>query len=168
MVLISGSCDQKDFGKGDFQELDQIAAVKPFAKFAAKATDISEIPRLVLAVLRRAVSGRPGGCYLDLPTDVLHQTVAESEAEKILSAAAEGEDVPTGSVAGEEPEIGKAVALLGSAQRPLVVFGKGAAFASAEGELKKLINTTGIPFLPTPMGKGLEPDTHELAATAAR
>lgn len=172
MVLISGSCDQKDFGKGDFQELDQIAAVKPFAKFAAKATDISEIPRLVLAVLRRAVSGRPGGCYLDLPTDVLHQTVTESEAEKILSdaaaAAAGEEDVPTGSVAVEAPEIGNAVALLRSAQRPLVVFGKGAAFARAEGELKKLVDTTGIPFLPTPMGKGLVPDTHELAATAAR
>ncbi|EXC20554.1 2-hydroxyacyl-CoA lyase [Morus notabilis] len=62
----------------------------------------------------------------------------------------------------------RAVSLLRMAERPLIVFGKGAAFARAEGELKKLVERTGIPFLPTPMGKGLLPDTHELAATAAR
>ncbi|KAA8547762.1 hypothetical protein F0562_004191 [Nyssa sinensis] len=84
MVMISGSCDQKDVGRGDFQELDQVAAVKPFSKFSAKATDIKEIPNCVFTVLDRATSGRPGGCYLDIPSDVLHQTVTESEAEKLL------------------------------------------------------------------------------------
>lgn len=166
MVMISGSCDQKDFGRGDFQELDQIAAVKPFSKFSAKATDIKEIPRLVFEVLRHAVSGRPGGCYLDIPTDVLHQTVSESEAIRILDAAEAAAESP--KVTKETLEIEKAVSLLRHAQRPLVVFGKGAAYARAEDELRKLTEKTGIPFLPTPMGKGLLPDTHELAATAAR
>ncbi|XP_058087592.1 2-hydroxyacyl-CoA lyase [Magnolia sinica] len=166
MVMISGSCDQKDFGKGDFQELDQIGAVKPFSKLSVKAKDITEIPHLVFEVVRCAVSGRPGGCYLDLPTDVLHQTVTESEAAKILAAAASSESV--GPETSEPVEIGKAVDLLRHAERPLIVFGKGAAFSRAENELKKLIEKTGIPFLPTPMGKGLVSDTHELAATAAR
>ncbi|KAM0944298.1 putative oxalyl-CoA decarboxylase [Dioscorea sansibarensis] len=166
LLMISGSCDQKDFGKGDFQELDQIAAVKPFVKFSAKATDISQIPRLVFDALHHSISGRPGGCYLDLPSDVLHQTISESELSKLLS---EAENSISQQSSGVKPlDIEKAVSLLRSAERPLIVFGKGAAFARAEDSLKKLVDTTGIPFLPTPMGKGLLPDTHELAATAAR
>ncbi|WOK93450.1 2-hydroxyacyl-CoA lyase [Canna indica] len=164
-VMISGSCDQADAGRGDFQELDQIEAVKPFVKFSAKATHISQIPRLVYEVLSHAVAGRPGGCYLDLPSDVLHQTISDSEANKILS---EAENPKIEEIRHEALDIDKAVSLLRTAERPLIVFGKGAAFARAEEPLKKLIETTGIPFLPTPMGKGILPDTHELAATAAR
>ncbi|XP_043699409.1 2-hydroxyacyl-CoA lyase-like [Telopea speciosissima] len=170
MIMISGSCDQKDFGRGDFQELDQIAAVKPFSKFSAKATDISQIPNHVFDVVDHSVSGRPGGCYLDIPTDILHQTVSESEASRLLSAAesSRAQLATEKAFPSLESEIRKAVSLLRSAERPLIVCGKGAAFARAENALKNLVDTTGIPFLPTPMGKGLLPDTHELAATAAR
>eukprot|EP00262_Sarcandra_glabra_P001773 TRINITY_DN11939_c1_g1_i1.p1 TRINITY_DN11939_c1_g1~~TRINITY_DN11939_c1_g1_i1.p1 ORF type:complete len:576 (-),score=61.44 TRINITY_DN11939_c1_g1_i1:474-2201(-) len=164
MIMISGSCDQKDFGRGDFQELDQIAAVKPFVKFSAKATDILEIPNHVFEVLNRAGSDRPGGCYLDVPSDVLHQTISESDAERVLTVA----ENPKIQEPLETLEIEKAVSLLRHAERPLIVFGKGAAFARAEDGLKTLIEKTGIPFLPTPMGKGLLPDTHELASTASR
>ncbi|XP_054824080.1 2-hydroxyacyl-CoA lyase [Prosopis cineraria] len=169
MVLISGSCDQKDFGRGDFQELDQIAAVKPFSKFSVKAKDIREIPNCVAQVLDWAASGRPGGCYLDLPSDVLHQKVSESEAENLLIDAEklrvkDGEGVASLQI----PKIEEVASLLRHAERPLIVCGKGAAYARAEDALKKLVESTGIPFLPTPMGKGLLPDTHELAATAAR
>lgn len=167
LVMISGSCDQRDFGRGDFQELDQVEAVKPFSKISVKATDISEIPNCVARVLNSAVSGRPGGCYFDLPSDVLHQTISESEAERLLAAA---EEFAHREVIPRVPnsQIEEAISLLKHAERPLIVFGKGAAIARAEGPLKKLVETTGIPFLPTPMGKGLLPDTHELAATAAR
>lgn len=167
MVMISGSCDQADFGRGDFQELDQVAAVKPFSKFSAKATEISEIPKCVFEVLDRALSGRPGGCYLDLPTDVLHQTVSLSEADNLLAAAENSRTKPQFPSV-DSSLIDEAVSLLRHAERPLIVFGKGAAFARAENSIKKLVESTGIPFLPTPMGKGLLPDTHELAATAAR
>lgn len=170
LIMISGSCDQKEFGRGDFQELDQIEAVKPFSKLSVKAKDIREIPDCVFRVINRAVSGRPGACYLDLPSDVLHQTIHESEAEKLLDALAENfgkkKEVAVDSVSNSDIE--KAVSLLRNAERPLIVFGKGAAFARAENALKNLVEKTGIPFLPTPMGKGLLPDTHELAATAAR
>lgn len=167
MLMISGSCDQADFGRGDFQELDQIAAVKPFSKFSVKATNINQIPSAVFQALQRAGSGRPGGCYLDIPSDVLHQTISESEAEKLLTEAeryknSDWKETIRGS------DIEEAVNLLRKAERPLIVFGKGAAISRAEDVLKKLVETTGIPFLPTPMGKGLLPDTHELAATAAR
>lgn len=167
MVLISGSSDQRDSGRGDFQELDQIEVVKPFSKFSVKAKDIKEIPSCVAKVLDHAVSGRPGGCYLDLPTDVLHQTVTESDAEKLLDEA-EKERVFEEPIVPPSTEIEKAVALLRKAERPLIVFGKGAAYGRAEGELRKFVERTGIPFLPTPMGKGLVNDDHELAASAAR
>ncbi|GMH04333.1 hypothetical protein Nepgr_006172 [Nepenthes gracilis] len=167
MVLISGSCDQRDFGRGDFQELDQIAVVKPFSKFSVKVTSIDRIPNSVFGVLDEAVSGRPGGCYLDLPSDVLHQTVSESEAENLLlSAMNSRKHEANGNI--ETIEIEKAVSALRQAERPLIVFGKGAAYAKAENELKELVESTKIPFLPTPMGKGLLPDAHDLAATAAR
>ncbi|KAI4352150.1 hypothetical protein L6164_006430 [Bauhinia variegata] len=167
VIMISGSCDQKDFGRGDFQELDQIEAVRPFSKLSVKAKDIREIPSCVAQVLDRAISGRPGGCYLDLPSDVLHQKVTESEAEKLLLEAEKErrrEEIPRV----QSSKIEEAVSLLKHAERPLIVFGKGAAYARAEGALRKLVESTGIPFLPTPMGKGLLPDSHELAATAAR
>ena len=167
MVLISGSCDQADFGRGDFQELDQVETVKPFSRFSAKATDISKIPKCVFEVLDRALAGRPGGCYLDLPTDVLHQTVSQSEAESLVAEAEKSRTKPQFPSV-ENSLIEQAVSLLRHAERPLIVFGKGAAFARAENSIKNLVESTGIPFLPTPMGKGLLPDTHELAATAAR
>ncbi|GMH19017.1 hypothetical protein Nepgr_020858 [Nepenthes gracilis] len=169
MIMISGSCDQKDFGRGDFQELDQIAAVKPFSKFSVKATSIDKIPNCVFEVLGHALLGRPGGCYLDLPSDVLHQTVSATEAEKLLVIAANyRNNEANGNVDSLKLEIEKAISALRQAERPLIVFGKGAAYAKSEDELKQLVESTGIPFLPTPMGKGLLPDNHELAATAAR
>ncbi|XP_044505838.1 2-hydroxyacyl-CoA lyase-like [Mangifera indica] len=168
MVMISGSCDQKDFGRGDFQELDQIEAVKTFSKFAVKANDIKDIPNCVAQVLDQALSGRPGGCYLDLPTDVLHQTISQSEVEELLKSAESYKSEVSTGLTPKSSEIELAVSLLREAKKPLIVFGKGAAYARAEGELRKLVKSTGIPFLPTPMGKGLLPDTHELAASAAR
>ncbi|KAG8384123.1 hypothetical protein BUALT_Bualt04G0085600 [Buddleja alternifolia] len=169
MVMISGSSDQSCTGRGDFQELDQIAAVKPFSKFSAKATDITKIPSSVFSVVDWAVAGRPGGTYLDLPTDVLHQTIERSEAEKLITLAlnSRNKDLIEKPLISSS-EIQKAVGLLRKAERPLIVFGKGAAYARAENALRKLVESTGIPFLPTPMGKGLISDTHELAATAAR
>ncbi|RVX14873.1 2-hydroxyacyl-CoA lyase [Vitis vinifera] len=79
VVMISGSCNQADFGRGDFQKLDKVAAVEPFSKFSAKATDISQIPKSLFKVLDQALSGRR--LVLDLSNDILHQTVSLSEAE---------------------------------------------------------------------------------------
>ncbi|KAL6587866.1 hypothetical protein OROMI_000844 [Orobanche minor] len=169
MVMISGSSDQSFTGSGDFQELDQISAVKPFSKFSAKATNISLVPASVFSVIDWAVAARPGGTYLDLPSDVLHQTLDESEAQRLITEALNSRNKDSiEKLSINYSEIKKAVELLRTAERPLIVFGKGAAYARAESELTKLIESTGIPFLPTPMGKGLLPDTHELAATAAR
>lgn len=173
MILVSGSSVQADIGKGDFQELDQVEIVKPFAKYAGKAHNISEIPKVVAEAVSTSVSGRPGGTYVDLPADVLHEEVTEEEAVELLADlkpyvpiwAREG---PRKDFAAGDSEISEAASLLRNAKRPLIVFGKGAAYSHAEGALKNLVETTGIPFLATPMGKGLLPDAHPLSAAAAR
>lgn len=164
---------QADVGKGDFQELDQIKAVEPFVKFAAKAQKISDVPRIVAEAVIAAVSGRPGGAYIDLPADVLHETVSAEEAEKLLESVQPylpPWELPRMLKELEAPaaDVEKAVSLLRGANRPLIVFGKGAAYARAEGTLLDLITKTRIPFLATPMGKGLVSDSHELCAAAAR
>ncbi|KAL9226521.1 hypothetical protein vseg_002327 [Gypsophila vaccaria] len=167
-VLISGSSDQRYSGRGDFQELDQLSVVAPFSKLSARPVTIEDVPGRVFEVLRRAASGRPGGTYLDLPTDVLHQTISEDEAEALIDSAEEKSSSPASARVPEVARVEEAVAAMRGAERPLIVIGKGGAYARAEKELKKLIELTGIPFLPTPMGKGMLPDDHELAATAAR
>ncbi|KAG5528029.1 hypothetical protein RHGRI_028833 [Rhododendron griersonianum] len=136
MIMISGSCDQGYFGKGDFQELDQVEAVKPFSKLSFGVRDIRDVP-------------------------------SEAEADELLVEAEKGVEKEVIGIVGQS-EIEKAVSLLRHAERPLIVFGKGAAITRAENGLKKLVETTGILFLPTPTGKGLLPNTHELAVTAAR
>lgn len=172
-IMVSGSSVQADIGKGDFQELDQLEIVKPFAKYSGKAHSIQEIPGVVAEAVAAAVSGRPGGAYVDLPSDVLHEEVSEEEAATLLGSLKPYVPVwkregPRKELAAGEEEISKAASYLRDAKKPLIVFGKGAAYAHAENSIKKLVELTGIPFLATPMGKGLLPDAHPLSAAAAR
>ncbi|CAH2057229.1 unnamed protein product [Thlaspi arvense] len=104
------------------------------AGYAASAYGyLSGRPGIMLTVIKHAYSGRPGGCYLDLPSDVLHQTITESEAEKLLIEAKNCGEEPVIETANPS-EIAKAVSLLRKAERPLIVFGKGAAISRAEME----------------------------------
>ena len=174
VIMISGSSTQADIGRGDFQELDQIEAVKPFVKFSAKAKTITDLPQIVSDAVSATIDRRPGGAYIDIPSNVLHETIPEEEAEKLLEGIEpcipiwkqpfnklEEFSAPT-------TDVENAVRLLRGAKKPLIVFGKGAAYAHAEGPLLNLIDITRIPFLPTPMGKGLISDAHPLCAAASR
>eukprot|EP00898_Chlorokybus_atmophyticus_P007872 jgi/Chlat1/8086/Chrsp75S07584 len=162
LIMLSGSTQRTNVGKGGFQELDQ-----PFCKdgqtFAIqKAADIG---KGLQQAITAAVSGRPGGVYMDLPADVLRENLPAAEVTKLLS---ELSPVSSPKQQADAAAISAAAEALRTAKRPLVVIGKGAAAAFAETELKTLVESTGIPFLPTPMGKGVLPDTHPLSATAAR
>eukprot|EP00850_Spirogloea_muscicola_P000229 SM000001S04631 [mRNA] locus=s1:1303987:1308811:- [translate_table: standard] len=173
MVMVSGSSVQADVGRGDFQELDQVAAVAPFVKAAGKVTNIKLIPQVAAEAVKAALQGRPGGAYIDIPADVLHESLLEAEAEELLAplepvlAPWEAKDPPPGLQA-DSRMLSKAVDLLCSAKKPLVVFGKGAAYARAEKAVALFVDSTGLPFLATPMGKGLLPDSHPASAAAAR
>jgi oxalyl-CoA decarboxylase len=166
MILISGSSDRSivDLEQGDYEEMDQLSAARPYAKAAYRVNQPQDIGTGIARAIRAAVSGRPGGVYLDLTAEVLGSALDVETAKKSLVKVVD--PAPPSPPAPES--VARAIELLASAQRPLVILGKGAAYARADAELRSFIETTGMPFLPMSMAKGLLPDDHAQSAAAAR
>jgi oxalyl-CoA decarboxylase len=166
MIQISGSSNRAlvDLQRGDYQDLDQLDAAKPFAKAAFRIGRIADIGRGVARAIRTAVSGRPGGVYLDIPGEVLGQAMdavgAAHTIWRVIDPAPRQLPAPDA--------VDRALDVLAQAQRPLIVLGKGAAYAQADNLIRKFVEDTGIPFLPMSMAKGLLPDSHPQSAASAR
>jgi oxalyl-CoA decarboxylase len=166
MIQISGSSQRAivDLQRGDYQDLDQLNAARPFAKAAYRIDRVEDIGRGVARAIRTAISGRPGGVYLDIPGAVLGQALdAAAAADTVWRVV---DPAPRQLPAPEA--VDRALRVLAAAQRPLIVLGKGAAYAQADNVLREFVETTGIPFLPMSMAKGLLPDSHPQSAAAAR
>lgn len=166
MIQISGSSDREiiDLQQGDYEELDQMNAAKPFVKASYRVNKPEDIGIALARAIRASVSGRPGGVYLDLTTEVLAAVMDKDAADKSIIKV---ED-PAPAQLPSQQAVNKALQLLAEAKRPLVIIGKGAAYAQADNDIKTFIEKTGIPFLPMSMAKGLLPDTHPQSAAAAR
>jgi oxalyl-CoA decarboxylase len=166
MILISGSSEREivDLQQGDYEEMDQLAIAKPVAKAAFRVLHAEDIGVGIARAIRAAVSGRPGGVYLDLPAKLFAQSIDAAVGRKSLIKVVDAapRQIPA-------PEaVQRALDLLKGAKKPLIVLGKGAAYAQADADIQALIERTGIPYLPMSMAKGLLPDTHEQCASAAR
>jgi oxalyl-CoA decarboxylase len=166
MVQISGSSERHlvDLKQGDYEELDQLAAARPFAKAAYRVNRVEDIGRGVARAIRTAVSGRPGGVYLDIPAAVLGEVIDAAVGGASLRRVVD----PAPRQLPAPEAVDRAVSLLAKAQRPLVVLGKGAAYAQADKQIRAFIQATGLPFLPMSMAKGLLPDNDPQSAAAAR
>ncbi len=166
MIQISGSSNRAmvDLQRGDYQDLDQLEAARPFAKAAYRIGRIEDIGRGVARAIRTAVSGRPGGVYLDIPADVLGQALEASAAAATVWRVVD----PAPRQLPAPESVDRALQVLRRARRPLIVLGKGAAYAQADDAIRKFVEDTGIPFLPMSMAKGLLPDSHPQSAAAAR
>lgn len=162
MILLGGASDSFQDGQGAFQEAPQIEAARPFVKYAARIDSVARAPFYVEKAVRTSLYGRPGAVYLDLPNDILLGEVSEHEVDTPPRCP----EPPT-SLA-DPTAIEQALELLRTAERPLVILGKGAAYARAENQIRQLIETTRLPFLPTPMGKGIVADEHPLSVASAR
>lgn len=163
LLVIAGSCAQDHEGIGGFQEWPQVEASRPYCKYAARPPSARLIPLHVEKAIRYASVGRPGVSYIDMPGTLLLSEVDESTVPMDYYNA---EAV---SLAYPNPElVDRAADLLSNAERPLVIVGKGAAYGRAEDALTSLINDTKIPFLPTPMGKGVVPDESSYCVSSAR
>jgi oxalyl-CoA decarboxylase len=166
MILISGSSEREivDLQQGDYEEMDQLAIAKPLCKAAFRVLHAADIGIGVARAIRAAVSGRPGGVYLDLPAKLFSQVMkADAGAKslvKVIDAAPAQIPAPAA--------VKRALDVLKSAKRPLIILGKGAAYAQADDDIRALVERSGIPFLPMSMAKGLLPDTHPQCAGAAR
>ncbi len=166
MILISGSSEREivDLQQGDYEEMDQLAIAKPLCKAAFRVLHIEDIGIGIARAIRAAVSGRPGGVYLDLPAKVFAQTIDATAGKASLIKVVD----PAPRQIPAPEAVQRALRLLASAKRPLIILGKGAAYAQADTEVRALIEKTKIPYLPMSMAKGLLPDTHEQSAAAAR
>ena len=166
MILVSGSSEREivDLQQGDYEEMDQLAIAKPLAKAAFRVLHAEDIGVGIARAIRAAVSGRPGGVYLDLPAKLFAQTMDAEAGKKSLIKVVDPapKQIPGGDA------VKRAIDLLKGAKKPLIVLGKGAAYAQADAEIRSLIEKTGIPYLPMSMAKGLLPDTHPQSASAAR
>jgi oxalyl-CoA decarboxylase len=166
MILMSGSSEREivDLQQGDYEEMDQLAIAKPLAKAAFRVLHAEDIGVGVARAIRAAVSGRPGGVYLDLPAKLFPQTIdAEAGRNSLIKVV---DPAPRQIPAPDA--VRRALDLLKSARRPLIILGKGAAYAQADADIRALIEKTRIPYLPMSMAKGLLPDTHAQSAAAAR
>ncbi|MGO9696510.1 MAG: oxalyl-CoA decarboxylase [Mycobacterium sp.] len=166
MIQISGSSNRAlvDLQRGDYQDLDQLSVAKPLVKAAYRITRVEDIGLGVARAIRTAVSGRPGGVYLDIPGDVLGQALEASAAATTIWRVVD----PAPRQLPAPEAVDRALDVLTRAQRPLIVLGKGAAYAQADTVIREFVETTGIPFLPMSMAKGLLPDSHPQSAAAAR
>jgi oxalyl-CoA decarboxylase len=166
MILISGSSEREivDLQQGDYEEMDQLAVAKPLCKAAFRVLHAADIGTGVARAIRAALSGRPGGVYLDLPAKLFAQVMdAEAGARSLVKVTD-----PAPAQIPAPAAVTRALDLLKSAQRPLIILGKGAAYAQADDEIRELVEKSGVPFLPMSMAKGLLPDTHQQSAGAAR
>ena len=166
MILMSGSSEREivDLQQGDYEEMDQLAIAKPLCKAAFRILHAEDIGIGIARAIRAAVSGRPGGVYLDLPAKLLGQTMGAEAGRKSLVKVID----PAPRQIPSAESVARALDLLKSAKRPLIILGKGAAYAQADAEIRALVEKSGIPYLPMSMAKGLLPDTHPQSAAAAR
>jgi len=166
MILISGSSEREivDLQQGDYEEMDQLAIAKPLCKAAFRVLHAEDIGVGIARAIRAAVSGRPGGVYLDLPGKLFAQTLDAAAGKNSLIKVVD----PAPRQIPAQDAVQRALELLKSAKRPLILLGKGAAYAQADADIRALVEKTGIPYLPMSMAKGLLPDTHEQSAAAAR
>jgi oxalyl-CoA decarboxylase len=166
MILISGSSEREivDLQQGDYEEMDQLAIAKPLCKAAFRVLHAADIGIGVARAIRAAVSGRPGGVYLDLPAKLFAQVMDADAGAKSLVKVID----PAPAQIPAPAAVKRALDVLKGAKRPLIILGKGAAYAQADDAIRALVEKTGIPFLPMSMAKGLLPDTHPQSAGAAR
>lgn len=144
--------------------MDAISLLTPHTKRAIRP-HVNSADAIVSAIhdaYRICWFGRPGPTFVDLPTDFIMTPVvsaANSRRHPVLA-------LPKPSATSDT--ISAASKLLKNAEAPLVIIGKGAAYARAEQPIRALINNCKLPFLPTPMGKGVVPDSHRLNTSSAR
>jgi thiamine pyrophosphate-dependent acetolactate synthase large subunit-like protein len=164
IIALGGSAPVGTWGRGAFQDMDQLAMMEPCTKWAARVHHAKRIPEYLHEAFSRATSGKPGPIYLDLPGDVLFQEVDAAQVEWPEPWHAESRSRPQAAAG----EIDALLALLEAAQSPIIVAGSGVLWSEAQGELQAFVEQAGIPFYTTPQSRGMIPEDHPLCFLTAR
>jgi thiamine pyrophosphate-dependent acetolactate synthase large subunit-like protein len=164
VVAIGGSSPIGQFGRQVFQEIDQVAIMKPMTKWADRVYNLKRIPEQVNNAFQKAMSGKPGPVYLDFPGDILYAKLAEEQVDWSLS----GRPLLAARPMGEEAQIDALVRALAKASQPIILSGSGVIWSQAWPELTTLVEGAGIPFYTTPQGRGVLPDDHPYSYPSTR
>ncbi|XP_036917227.1 2-hydroxyacyl-CoA lyase 1 isoform X2 [Sturnira hondurensis] len=162
LLVIGGSSERSQETMGAFQEFPQVEACRLYSKFSVRPSCIEAIPSIIEKAVRSSIYGRPGACYIDIPADFVNVT-ANGNSIKYVERC-----LPPPVSMAETTAVRRAAAVIRNAKQPLLIIGKGAAYAQAEEAIRKLVERCKLPFLPTPMGKGVVPDNHPNCVAAAR
>lgn len=157
LLVLAGSSEAQH--RGGFQELDQVSLLKPYVKFSGQLNTLN-VDVLTYDALRLTQSPTAGTAYLDIPGNLISSAVKKDSLPPVKKLY-----VPKSS---PDPSAIQEVSNL-IREHPanvLVVVGKGAVHASHE--IRQFINQFHLPFLPTPMAKGIVPDSHPLNVSSAR
>lgn len=162
LIVIGGSCAQDHEGIGGFQECPQVELARPYCKYSARPPEPRLIPTHVEKAVRLSIYGRPGVSYLDFPGNMLMQRVPSNQVVHTAIC-------PEPPLAWPDPTlVSQAASLIIAAKKPLVIVGKGAAYAGAEKAVRDLVRSFSLPVLPTPMGKGVVDDHDPHCVSPAR
>jgi len=164
VVAIGGSSPVNLYGRQAFQEIDQVAIMRPCVKWTDRVYHPGRIPELVNTAFQKAMTGKPGPVYLDLPGDVLYQKIDEAEIDWSLS----GRVIERARPQGDPVKVAQLIEALAAAERPVVVSGSGILWSQAWDELRQFVETAGIPFYTTPQGRGVIPEDHPLCFLTVR
>uniref|UniRef100_A0A8C8ZGY9 2-hydroxyacyl-CoA lyase n=1 Tax=Prolemur simus TaxID=1328070 RepID=A0A8C8ZGY9_PROSS len=162
LLVIGGSSERNQETMGAFQEFPQVEACRLYSKFSARPASVEAIPSVIEKAVRSSIYGRPGACYVDIPADFVNLLVNVNSIKYTECCMS-----PPVSMA-ETSAVRMAASVIRNAKQPLLIIGKGAAYARAEENIRKLVEQCKLPFLPTPMGKGVVPDNHPNCVGAAR
>lgn len=174
LVVLAGSAGLDETQKGAFQELDQVLYLAAQTKFAARPFTVLQVPRLLERAYRTSYYGVPGATYVDLPANVIQQKDVDRDELVATLAVAAPSALP--NFLADPTRVAEAARIIAAAKSPLLIVGKGAAYADAafdaagpaSAALQHLVDAYGLPFLPTPMGKGVVPDLHPRNVSLAR
>ena len=162
LVILGGSGSQRGRYTGTFQETENVPMYKGITKMAVQIDSTERIPEYLAMAFRKARTGRPGPVYIDMPSDVLQNEVDE---ESVNWPSNYYTDVPP---LGNPEQVKRAADLLLNAERPMMIVGKGVRWSEPSEELRQMVETLGMPYIPSPMGRGFIPDDHPMNMSAAR
>ncbi|CAK6435669.1 unnamed protein product [Pipistrellus nathusii] len=162
LIVIGGSSERGQETMGAFQEFPQVEACRLYSKFSVRPSSIEAIPSVIEKAVRSSIYGRPGACYIDIPADFVDLQVNVNSIKYVECC------MPPPVSMAETSAVQMAASVIRNAKQPLLIIGKGAAYARAEEGIRKLVEQCKLPFLPTPMGKGVLPDNHPNCVAAAR
>ncbi len=151
LVVLGGSGFGPTRGLGGFQEADQLAFARPGCKWTEQVDSPERIAELLYLAMGRSISGRPGAVYLDYPGHLVSRRIPEERAGLRLKAPEIARPHP------DPAAIERIADLLATAEHPLLIVGKGAAWADAGAPLARLVGF-GLPYLTSPMARGVIPD----------